>query len=110
MTYEYICAACGHEWEAEQAISAQPLKKCPSCGKPKARRQISGGTGFLLKGGGWYADGYGSKPAGESKSKSKSDAAEPSAASDSSASSSKKETGKDSKKDKPAAKPVSSTD
>jgi putative FmdB family regulatory protein len=60
MTYEYACGACGHEWEAEQPISAKPLKKCPKCGKQQAKRLVSGGTGFLLKGGGWYADGYGS--------------------------------------------------
>ncbi len=60
MTYEYACAACGHEWEAEQKISEAPLKKCPKCGKPQAKRQISRGAGFILKGGGWYADGYGS--------------------------------------------------
>ncbi len=74
MTYEYACAACGHEWEAEQSIRAQALKKCPKCGKLEAKRQISRGAGFILKGGGWYADGYGSagssagKKAGSEKS------------------------------------------
>jgi putative FmdB family regulatory protein len=72
MTYEYVCTACGHEWEAEQPISADPLKKCPSCKRNKAKRQVSGGAGFILKGGGWYADGYGSnKSAGSSESKPK---------------------------------------
>ena len=66
MTYEYLCTACGHEWEADQSISAKPLKKCPKCSKLRARRQVSGGTGFLLKGGGWYADGYGSTSGGKS--------------------------------------------
>ena len=60
MTYEYACGACGHEWEAEQGIREEPLKKCPKCGKLQAKRQISRGAGFILKGGGWYADGYGS--------------------------------------------------
>ncbi|HEY3236027.1 MAG TPA: zinc ribbon domain-containing protein [Polyangiaceae bacterium] len=59
MTYEYRCAECGHEWEAEQSISSAPLKSCPACKRPSARRQVSGGAGFILKGGGWYADGYG---------------------------------------------------
>jgi putative FmdB family regulatory protein len=67
MTYEYGCGACGHEWEAEQSIREAPLKKCPKCGKNQAKRMISRGAGFILKGGGWYADGYGS-----SKSSSKS--------------------------------------
>lgn len=60
MTYEYVCTACGHEWEADHAISAPPLKECPSCHKATAKRQVSGGTGFVLKGGGWYSDLYSS--------------------------------------------------
>jgi putative FmdB family regulatory protein len=66
-TYEYACDACGGAWEAEQRITDPPLKKCPTCGKSKARRQISGGGTFILKGGGWYADGYASagKPSTE---------------------------------------------
>src|SRR5262245_18489638 len=63
MTYEYLCTACGHAWEAEQPISADPLKSCPNCHKDTAKRQVSGGAGFILKGGGWYADLYGSAPA-----------------------------------------------
>jgi putative FmdB family regulatory protein len=83
MTYEYACEACGHQWEAEQSIKDQPLKRCVSCGKDKAKRLISGGTGFLLKGGGWYADGYGSKSSsspgssGEAAAKSSDVKAEP---------------------------------
>jgi putative FmdB family regulatory protein len=72
MTYEYVCTACGHAWEAEQPISAAPLKDCPHCGQACAKRQISGGQGFILKGGGWYADGYGSKSSKDSESKSES--------------------------------------
>jgi putative FmdB family regulatory protein len=66
MTYEYACSACGHEWEAEQSIREAPLKKCPKCGKLQAKRMISRGAGFILKGGGWYADGYGSSKGGKS--------------------------------------------
>jgi putative FmdB family regulatory protein len=74
MTYEYLCTACGAEWEAEQSISAPPLKDCPKCGQATAKRQISGGAGFILKGGGWYADGYGSaKPQSAEAKDAKSD-------------------------------------
>jgi putative FmdB family regulatory protein len=77
MTYEYVCTACGHAWEAEQSISEPALKTCPNCHEQTARRQISGGAGFILKGGGWYADLYGSAPkksgAAETKSESKSE-------------------------------------
>src|SRR5687767_3687341 len=62
MTYEYLCTECGHAWEAEQSISAAPLKSCPSCQKDGAKRQVSGGAGFILKGGGWYSDLYSSSP------------------------------------------------
>ncbi|HEY5372410.1 MAG TPA: zinc ribbon domain-containing protein [Polyangiaceae bacterium] len=72
MTYEYVCTECGHAWEAEQSISAAPLKTCPSCGTEHAKRQISRGAGFILKGGGWYADGYGSSKGGAGASTSSS--------------------------------------
>src|SRR5215471_12167075 len=73
MTYEYLCSACGHAWEAEQSISAAPLTTCPQCHAESAKRQVSGGAGFILKGGGWYSDLYGSAPkktGGDSDSKS----------------------------------------
>ena len=62
MTYEYLCTACEHVWEAEQSISAAPLTTCPRCGKETAKRQVWGGAGFMLKGGGWYSDLYASAP------------------------------------------------
>jgi putative FmdB family regulatory protein len=63
MTYEYLCSSCGHDWEADQRISEPPLENCPACGKKTARRMVSGGAGFILKGGGWYSDGYASAKA-----------------------------------------------
>ena len=73
MTYEYVCTACGHAWEAEQSISASALKTCPKCGTDHAKRQVSGGAGFILKGGGWYADGYGSSKGGGASTSSTAD-------------------------------------
>jgi putative FmdB family regulatory protein len=58
MTYEYTCRACGHDWEAEQRITAEPLRTCPACGSSEARRVIPHGNGFVLKGSGWFSDGY----------------------------------------------------
>ena len=58
-TYEYVCTACGSDWEEIQKISEAPVEVCPKCGKHTAKRQISGGN-FILKGGGWYADLYSS--------------------------------------------------
>lgn len=56
-TYEYECTT-GHRFEVEQRMSDPPLKRCRVC-RSRARRLISA-TGFILKGGGWYADGYSS--------------------------------------------------
>ncbi len=55
--YEYDCPRCGH-FELSQRITEPPLTR-HTCGEP-VRRQISL-TSFALKGGGWYADGYGTK-------------------------------------------------
>ena len=97
-TYEYRCDACGHEFEKEQRISEKPIKKCPSCGAQKARRMV-GGTGFILKGGGWYSDLY-SGPSNTSKKSSSSE----SSSSESSSSSSSTES-KPAKTEKSESKP-----
>ena len=34
---------------------------CPKCNNETAQRQISGGTGFVLQGGGWASSGYATK-------------------------------------------------
>jgi len=51
--YEYQCQACGHEHEALQKISAEPLVACPVCSKEELQKKISA-AGFRLKGSGWY--------------------------------------------------------
>ncbi len=51
--YEYECQACGHQMEAMQRMSDDPLKDCPECGKAELKKLISA-TGFRLSGGGWY--------------------------------------------------------
>jgi putative FmdB family regulatory protein len=68
-TYVYTCDSCNHEFEREQRITEKPVKKCPRCGKLKARRMIGGG-GFILKGGGWESDLY-SGPSNRTKSDTK---------------------------------------
>lgn len=68
-TYDYACENCGHKWDVEQRMSEDPIRKCPKCGKLKAKRQITGGN-FILKGGGWYADLYSSSGGSSKKSES----------------------------------------
>jgi putative FmdB family regulatory protein len=104
-TYSYACDACGKSFEKEQRIIEDPIKTCELCGKPKARRLIVSGN-FILKGGGWYSDGYGSKGKGSS-SKASNEASSSSGSSSTSTSSSDTAT-KDTKATKDAAKPTSS--
>ncbi|MCX7103268.1 MAG: zinc ribbon domain-containing protein [Methylobacter sp.] len=63
----------GHEHEALQKISAEPLITCPACSKPELMKKISA-AGFRLKGTGWYETDFksGTKKnvAGEATSKS----------------------------------------
>lgn len=57
MTYEYACEACGHTWEAEQKITEPPATECPKCQQQTAKRLVSGGAGFSLRGEGWFKTG-----------------------------------------------------
>ena len=63
-TYEYRCEN-GHDFEAFQKMSDDPLDTCPECGAP-AERRISSGAGLVFKGSGFYITDY--KRAGEKKS------------------------------------------
>ena len=57
-TYEYICRACGHEFEEFHSITAAPIAVCPKCRKKKVERKISGGGAVIFKGGGFYETDY----------------------------------------------------
>lgn len=48
--YEYVCAECGFRFEKNQSMNDKPLDVCPEC-RGKIKRLISGGTGFIMKGG-----------------------------------------------------------
>ncbi|MEJ2470458.1 MAG: zinc ribbon domain-containing protein [Desulfuromonadales bacterium] len=59
--YEYQCQDCGYTFEARQKFSDPPLTVCEMC-QGKVAKLISR-TGFTLKGGGWYNQGYGEQAA-----------------------------------------------
>jgi putative FmdB family regulatory protein len=63
--YEYQCKSCGHELEAIQKLSDDPLKECPACGDLELTKLVSA-AGFRLKGGGWYETDF---KAGKDKKK-----------------------------------------
>ena len=57
-TYDYICDACGHEFEAYESIKADSQTVCPSCQETKLRRKIGPGAAILFKGSGFYQTDY----------------------------------------------------
>jgi putative FmdB family regulatory protein len=72
-TYEYDCQNCGHDLEAFQRMSDEPLRDCPKCGEATLKRRIGLGAGIIFKGGGFYEtdfkdrSGKAEKPAKDSK-------------------------------------------
>ncbi len=73
--YEYRCSRCGHEFEVIQRISDRPLTRCEDCGG--RLEKLLSRSAFLLKGGGWYADGYGGGASGKADSAEKKQGAAP---------------------------------
>jgi putative FmdB family regulatory protein len=57
-TYDYICDACQHEFEAFESIKADSQTICPVCREPKLRRKIGAGAAILFKGSGFYQTDY----------------------------------------------------
>lgn len=64
-TYEYVCEN-GHHFDEFQSIVAAPIEVCPACGT-RAERLISGGTGLIFRGSGFYITDYARKGGGDSK-------------------------------------------
>jgi putative FmdB family regulatory protein len=64
-TYDYLCSTCGATFEFVQSMKDEPLILCPesicqqaSKGAGKVNRMISGGTGVIYKGQGFYLTDY----------------------------------------------------
>lgn len=51
-TYQYACTNCGHQLEAVQSFSDEPLTTCPAC-EGKLRKVFSS-VGIVFKGSGFY--------------------------------------------------------
>lgn len=51
-TYDYRCTDCGHEFEAQQAFTDDPLTECPSCSGTVKKRFSA--VGIAFKGSGFY--------------------------------------------------------
>ena len=68
-TYDYICNDCEKMYEYFQSMSDATIKECPECKKNSLRRVISGGTGLIFKGSGYYLTDYKNKKTQSSKDK-----------------------------------------
>lgn len=51
-TYQYACTECGHQLEAVQSFTDDPLTECPAC-QGRLRKQF-GSVGIVFKGPGFY--------------------------------------------------------
>ncbi|MEN3612030.1 FmdB family zinc ribbon protein [Plantactinospora sp. ZYX-F-223] len=77
-TYQYACTECGHQLEAVQSFTDEPLTECPAC--EGRLRKLFNSVGIVFKGSGFYrtdsrsngSEGAGSSTAAKSDS-SKSD-------------------------------------
>ena len=58
--YQYRCRACGELTEVWAKMSDPPPAACEHCGASDEMEKMVARTAFHLKGGGWYAQGYGS--------------------------------------------------
>lgn len=57
-TYDYKCNDCEYLFSEFQKMSDSPIKDCTQC-KGEVRRIISGGSGMIFKGTGFYLTDYG---------------------------------------------------
>jgi putative FmdB family regulatory protein len=93
--YEYACSQCGKTFDVMQKVSDPAPEKCEACGSTGTLSKMVSRTSFVLKGGGWYSDLYGStkKGSGGSESSSSSSSSSASSSSSSSTTSSSSSTG-----------------
>jgi putative FmdB family regulatory protein len=80
-TYQYACTECGHQLEAVQKFTDEPLSQCPGCSG--RLRKVFSAVGVVFKGSGFYRTdsrgksaaaepGPADKPAAKTESKSES--------------------------------------
>ena len=80
-TYEYRCKSCGHELEAQQSFTDDPLTECPEC--QGDLRKVFGNIAVTFKGSGFYKNDSRPKSGSSSSSSgSKSDKSDKSETSD----------------------------
>jgi putative FmdB family regulatory protein len=71
-TYTYKCQQCGIQFESFQSMMDPPLQTCPSC-HGELQRVITGGSGLIFRGSGFYITDYSKKRSNGNKSEKKSE-------------------------------------
>jgi putative FmdB family regulatory protein len=59
-TYQYVCTACDHGFEAVQSFSDDALTQCPECKGPV--KKVYAAVGVVFKGSGFYKTDSAPKP------------------------------------------------
>lgn len=72
-TYEYYCPDCDQLLDIFHSMKEDARTECPQCQKTNLTRKISGGSGLIFKGSGFYETDY-------KKSSKEADAPKPSEA------------------------------
>ena len=57
-TYNYICLACDKKFSIFQSMDDKPISNCKYCNNRKVEKIISGGSGLIFKGSGFYLTDY----------------------------------------------------
>lgn len=60
-TYNYYCKDCDSHFSYFQKMSESAISQCEKC-SGKLKRVITGGTGLIFKGTGFYLTDYNKKP------------------------------------------------
>ncbi len=113
-TYQYACTACGHQLEAVQSFTDEPLSECPAC--EGRLRKLFNSVGIVFKGSGFYrtdsrtsADKSGSDSSSSDSSKTPSSTPASSDKSTSTSSSDKSSAATSSSSSSSSAKPAAAT-
>ena len=57
-TYNYKCKSCEVKFSIFQRMNENKINNCPECDEGKVERLITGGTGMIFKGDGFYLTDY----------------------------------------------------
>jgi len=93
-TYDYVCEECGDRFEYFQTMTSPVLTQKPDCEKENCcvKRMVSGGSGLIFKGSGFYLTDYKNK--GKTDTGAKESTEKPETKKESSKTPSEKKTGK----------------